>query len=233
MPKPALIETASLEGLQQQLGVELSTQALLRQALTHRSFGSTNNERLEFLGDAVLNAVVGHLLFVALPDLPEGDLSRVRTHLVRQDALHNIAKKLKLSALMRLGEGELRSGGAERASILADAVEALIGAVYLDRGFDNAKKMVEGLFADVSFDPKLGGLGKDAKTELQEWLQARKAPVPSYTVLRTLGAAHVQTFEVQCEVPSLKLRASAQGLSRRSAEQAAAAMVLERIRVAP
>lgn len=219
--------------LQATIGHSFKNLRLLEQALTHRSFSADHNERLEFLGDAVLNAAVGHLLFVTLAEHAEGDMSRVRANLVRQETLHRLAVGLGIPPLLRLGEGESRSGGAQRASILADALEAVIGAVYIDagdQGFNTASALVRRLFADVEFTPGMPALTKDAKTQLQEWLQARKLAVPTYRVVQTLGAAHRQTFEVACEVPSYELAEIATGQSRRMAEQNAAEMMMRRVK---
>ena len=199
---------------------------LLAQALTHRSFSADHNERLEFLGDSVLNLAVSRLLFKALADLPEGDLSRVRANLVKQDTLHQLALQLGLPGLIRLGEGELRSGGPRRPSILADALEAVIGAVFLDAGFEAADALVRRLYDQVEINPDMQANTKDAKTQLQEWLQARRKKLPEYKVVDTQGAAHQQTFEVHCLVPDLGLSARGQGTSRRAGEQAAAQAML-------
>jgi ribonuclease III len=222
----------SLDRLQSAIGYRFSNPDLLTRALTHRSFGADHNERLEFLGDAVLNAAVGHLLYISLSDRAEGDLSRVRANLVKQDTLHHIALGLGLPELLRLGEGEQRSGGWFRPSMLADALEALIGAVYLDaeeHGFNTAASLVRRLFADVQFTPTMPALSKDAKTQLQEWLQGRKQPVPSYRVIQTTGAAHKQMFEVACDVAGYALSERGEGGSRRAAEQMAAQRMLERL----
>lgn len=199
---------------------------LLQLALTHRSFSADHYERLEFLGDSVLNLAVSHLLYVRLGTLPEGDLSRVRANLVKQDTLHQLALKLALSPLLRLGEGEARSGGSARPSILADAVEALIGAVYLDAGYAAAQALVHRLYEAVEINPRMDAAAKDPKTELQEWLQGHKMKLPAYRVAGTLGAAHKQTFEVECEVTELGLTQRGIGGSRRAGEQAAAAAML-------
>lgn len=217
---------AALADLQIRLGYAFRDTRLLLQAMTHRSFGADHNERLEFLGDSVLNLVVAHLLFDRLATMPEGDLSRVRANLVKQETLHQLALHLELPGRMRLGEGELKSGGTRRASILADALEAVIGAVYLDGGFDAAQALVQRLFAKVEIRPDMQAAEKDPKTQLQEWLQGRKLPLPRYTVIGTSGAAHRQTFEVACEVPDLKKHERGTGASRRAAEQAAAAALL-------
>jgi ribonuclease III len=218
--------TAALSDLQVRLGYAFRQSSLLQQAVTHRSFSADHNERLEFLGDSVLNLSVAHLLFTQLANLPEGDLSRVRANLVKQDTLHQLAKKLDLPAVMRLGEGEMRSGGQNRPSILADALEAIIGAVYLDGGYQDAQALVERLFAQVDIKPDMQAVGKDPKTELQEWLQGRKLALPKYTVVGTSGAAHRQQFEVSCEVTELRQTQQGSGASRRAAEQAAAAAML-------
>ncbi len=217
---------AAFADLQIRLGYAFRDVNLLQRAMTHRSFGADHNERLEFLGDSVLNLVVAHLLFDRLANMPEGDLSRVRANLVKQETLHQLALQLELPGRMRLGEGELKSGGTRRASILADALEVLIGAVYLDGGFDAAQALVQRLFAKVEIRPDMQAAEKDPKTQLQEWLQGRKLPLPRYTVIGTSGAAHRQTFEVACEVPDLKKHERGTGASRRAAEQAAAAALL-------
>jgi ribonuclease-3 len=217
----------ALSALQIRLGYAFQQGGLLQQAVTHRSFSSDHNERLEFLGDSVLNLAVANMLYAQLASLPEGDLSRVRANLVKQDTLHQLAKTLDLSAVMRLGEGEMRSGGQSRPSILADALEAIIGAVYLDGGYQNAQTLVERFFQKVDIKPDMQAAGKDPKTELQEWLQGRKFALPKYTVVGTSGAAHRQQFEVSCEVTELRQTQQGSGASRRAAEQAAAAALLQ------
>jgi len=199
---------------------------LLAQALTHRSFSAEHNERLEFLGDSVLNLAVSALLYERLQSLPEGDLTKVRASMVRQDPLHRLALDLGLPALLRLGEGEVRANGRQRPSILADALEAVIGAVYLDAGYPVAEALVRRLFRDVEINPSLAAAAKDAKTELQELLQGRRMQLPVYRVVATLGAAHKQTFDVECEVAELGLVERGIGASRRAGEQAAAAAML-------
>lgn len=212
--------------LQRKLQHEFSNAALLTQALTHRSFSADHYERLEFLGDSVLNLAVSDLLYTRLGNLPEGDLSRVRANLVKQETLHQLAVGLGLPDVMRLGEGEVRSGGQKRPSILADTLEAIIGAVYVDAGFAAAQGLVQRLFKDVEINPGMEAIGKDAKTELQEWLQGRKMKLPLYKVVATIGAAHKQSFDVECEIPELRLSERGIGGSRRSGEQAAAAAML-------
>jgi len=212
--------------LQARLQHRFQEPRLLARALTHRSFSAEHNERLEFLGDSVLNLAVSGLLYERLSELPEGDLSRVRANLVKQDTLHRIATELQLSDVIRLGEGEARSGGHKRPSILADALEALIGAVYLDAGFASSEALVRRLFQGVEITPHMSAAAKDAKTELQEWLQGRKMRLPLYRVAGTLGAAHKQTFDVECEVTELSMVERGIGASRRAGEQAAAAAML-------
>ena len=221
---------AGLVELQERLQHAFSNGALLTQALTHRSFSSDHYERLEFLGDSVLNLAVSDLLFARLGSLPEGDLSRVRANLVKQDTLHQLAVGLGLPEVIRLGEGEVRSGGQNRPSILADTLEAIIGAVYLDAGFVAAQALVQRLFKDVEITPHMDAIGKDSKTELQEWLQGRKMRLPAYKVVGTIGAAHKQSFDVECEIDALRLSERGIGGSRRSGEQAAAAAMLQTIK---
>jgi ribonuclease-3 len=217
----------SLISLQERIGYTFERPALLQQAMTHRSFSSEHYERLEYLGDAVINVIVSDLLYQALPDLPEGQLSRIRSNLVKQDSLHSLALKLGLSHCLRLGEGEAKSGGAKRPSILADALEALLGAVYLDAGYDTAQRIAKTWLEDIRVDMNMSQTAKDAKTELQEWLQARKMPLAVYTVIGTVGAAHEQTFDVECYVPSLKKTERGIGSTRRAGEQAAAQAILD------
>ena len=221
---PGLLE------LQRRLQHEFSNASLLTQALTHRSFSSDHYERLEFLGDSVLNLAVSDLLYARLGSLPEGDLSRVRANLVKQETLHQLAVGLGLPDVMRLGEGEVRSGGQKRPSILADTLEAIIGAVYLDAGFSAAQALVQRLFEAVEINPTMDAIGKDPKTELQEWLQGRKMKLPQYKVVATLGAAHKQSFDVECEISEMRLTERGIGGSRRSGEQAAAAAMLQTIK---
>jgi ribonuclease-3 len=208
--------------LQQALGYTFTRADLLTQALTHRSYGATNNERLEFLGDSVLNCTVARVLYDAFPDLPEGSLSRLRANLVRQETLAEIAVTLKLGDSLRLGEGELKSGGFRRPSILADALESLFGAVFLDAGFDAAERVVRGLFDPLvaQIDPKASG--KDPKTQLQEMLQSRRLPLPDYRLVDTQGEAHDQSFTVECVLAKPVLSTRGVGKSRRAAEQEAA-----------
>lgn len=216
--------------LQRRLQHAFTNPALLTQAVTHRSFSSDHYERLEFLGDSVLSLAVSDLLYERLRALPEGDLSRIRANLVKQDTLHQLAVELGLPDVLRLGEGEARSGGHKRPSILADTLEAIIGAVYLDAGFTAAQSLVQRLFKAVEINPEMEAIGKDPKTELQEWLQGRKMNLPLYRVVGTQGAAHKQTFDVECEIIELNFSERGIGGSRRAGEQAAAAAMLQTIK---
>jgi len=204
------------------LGHPFRDPALLRQALTHRSHSAPHNERLEFLGDAVLNCTVAALLYERFPHLAEGDLSRLRASLVNQETLSRIAASLELGARLRLGEGELKSGGARRPSILADALEAVVGAIFLDGGFEPAARAVGETFASLLLQLDPGTLGKDPKTQLQEYLQGRRLSLPQYNVVSVRGEAHEQQFQVECLVPELDIRTLGDGSSRRGAEQSAA-----------
>lgn len=205
-----------------QLGHEFAQPQLLQRALTHRSYSAAHNERLEFLGDSVLNCAVARYLYEKFPDLPEGDLSRLRSNLVNQQTLAALAQRIDLGAQLMLGEGERKSAGHSRPSILADALEALFGAVLLDAGFAEAEKVVLGLYAPLIAQTDLQTLGKDAKTLLQEYLQGRKHALPHYTVQEIKGEAHSQTFVVSCEIPKLNMKTMGEGASRRIAEQIAA-----------
>jgi ribonuclease III len=209
--------------LRDRLGYAFRRPELLIRALTHRSFGAQQNERLEFVGDAVLSCVIAVVLYERFPQIPEGELSRVRATLVNRDMLAHLARGLGMGDAIRLGEGELRSGGSERPSILADALEAVFGAVFLDAGFDAARTVIEGVYAAEleGLDP--AALDKDPKTQLQEWLQARRIAVPEYAVTSVVGEAHAQTFTLECRIPALAIVATGSGSSRRAAEQAAAA----------
>ena len=219
-----------LDALQRRIGYRFTDAQLLSRALTHRSFGADHNERLEFLGDAVLSLAISGLLFERFAGSDEGDLTRVRAHLVREDSLHRVAVQLGLPEVLNLGEGEARGGGAQRASILADALEAVLGATFLDGGFDAARALVQGLFGEVIQTTDVASWSKDAKTELQEWLQARRLPVPTYRISATRGQAHAQTFEVECVVPALSLVEQGTGRSRRVAEQEAARRMLDALK---
>jgi len=208
--------------LERALGHTFTRRELLTQALTHRSHGASHNERIEFLGDAVLNCVVATLLFERFPGSREGDLSRLRASLVRQETLFVVAQTLGLGDYLRLGEGELKSGGFRRPSILADALEALFGAVFLDAGFEKAREVIIRLLQPrlADLDPRQSG--KDPKTALQELLQGRHMSVPNYILQVTRGEAHEQVFEVECRIPELDICTHGMGASRRAAEQDAA-----------
>ena len=220
----------TVDQLQARLGHVFADARLLQEALTHRSFGLPNNERFEFLGDSILNCVTAIALFERFGELREGELSRVRASLVRQDALYRIALDLELGECLRLGEGELKSGGSRRPSILADAVEALFAAVFLDAGFSAAKAVVDRLYAPLLAEVDPLKPSKDPKTALQEWLQGRRIAVPTYSMVQALGEAHAQEFEVACEIPKLGVRTLGRGPSRRIAEQQSAELALAAVR---
>ena len=213
--------------LERTLGHRFNDPELLRTALTHRSQSARNNERLEFLGDSVLNCIIADELFRRFPELAEGELSRVRAVMVRQQTLFERAEALQLGAELQLGEGELRSGGKQRPSILADALEAIIGAIYIDGGFEAAHSAVLRIFGAALRDANPTVLTKDAKTQLQELLQGRRIALPRYTIVATEGEAHRQRFRVECSIPQLEIRTLGEGASRRSAEQHAAELALQ------
>ena len=215
--------------LEQALGHQFSNAPLLQTALTHRSHSSPHNERLEFLGDSILNGVIARQLFDRFPDVAEGDLSRLRANLVRQDSLHQLALSLSVGNFLRLGEGELKSGGSQRPSILADTLEALFGAIWLDAGFDAASQVIIRLYGDMLKAIVPGQPIKDAKTRLQEYLQGKRLPLPKYSLTATEGEAHAQHFRIACEIDSLRIRTEGNGGSRRAAEQMAAERALERV----
>jgi len=214
------------DSVRERLGYAFRHPDLLHGALTHRSFGASNNERLEFVGDAVLNCVVAASLYHRFPGLPEGDLSRARAALVNQETLARVAREVALGTEIRLGEGEHKTGGAQRPSILADALEAVFGAVFIDGGYDAAREVIERCYADVLARADPATLGKDPKTRLQEWLQARRMSVPEYAVVATSGEAHAQVFDVECRIGALQMVSTGRGNSRRAAEQAAAEAAL-------
>lgn len=218
-----------LDSLQRRLGYQFNKLALLKQALTHRSYASINNERLEFLGDGVLNFIVAHQLYQRFLKLSEGDLSRLRAQLVKEATLFEIAQTLKIGELLNLGEGELKSAGWRRPSILSDALEAIVGATYLDGGFASAESLVLKLYADRldNIDPK--SIDKDAKSKLQEYLQSKKINLPDYSIASIDGEAHAQTFKVSCEIQKLNISTLGEGTSRRNAEQEAANLALNEI----
>ena len=217
------------DALCRQIGYVFNQPELLRQALTHRSHSLPHNERLEFLGDSVLNCAVATLLFRHFPNLTEGNLSRVRANLVNQQSLADIAQRLELGKLVRFGEGEIKSGGDRRPSILADALEAVLGAIYLDGGFVAAEKFITTLYTPLLTELDAQTLGKDPKSLLQEYLQSRRLSLPQYTVIGTTGEAHQQQFEVECVISKLNIRTLGEGASRRSAEQEAARQAYEQI----
>ncbi len=217
----------SLDSLAILLGYQFKTPALLTQALTHRSFSGNNNERLEFLGDSVLNFIVAHQLYLRFSKLPEGDLSRLRAQLVKESTLSEIAFSLNIGDALKLGEGELKSAGWRRPSILADALEAIIGAVYSDGGFSSAEALVLSLYQEklANIDPKV--IDKDAKSQLQEFLQGKKIDLPDYNVVSIEGEAHAQTFKIGCMIEKLNITTVGEGTSRRIAEQQAAQLALD------
>ena len=212
----------SRDALCRKLGHVFKQPKLLQHALTHRSHSAENNERLEFLGDSVLNCVIARHLHDSHPELPEGDLSRLRSNLVNQQTLFILAQQLHLGELLLLGEGERKSSGFRRPSMLADAMEAMFGAVFLDAGFEVAQGVVLKLYVPFIAQADAQSLGKDYKTLLQEYLQGKRLALPKYTVLATQGEAHAQLFQVECEIGQLKLSTRGEGVSRRSAEQVAA-----------
>lgn len=220
--KDAILQTPAHLNFFDRIGYTFSQPALFREALTHRSFGLPHNERLEFLGDSLLNCAVSILLFKRFPQLPEGDLTRTRANLVNQDTLYSLASDIGLSELILLGEGERKNGGHRRPSILADALEAIIGAVYLESGFQEVERLIARLHAPLIDALDLDVSGKDAKTLLQEYLQQRKMGLPQYRTLSVAGEAHAQTFLVECMIEKLAIRTQGEGTSRRRAEQEAA-----------
>lgn len=213
------------------LGYQFQDNQLLRLALTHRSFSADNNERLEFLGDSILNLIIGEALFKQFPMAKEGQLSRLRSGLVRGDTLVLIARDFELNRYLILGEGELKSGGLERASILSDAVEALIGAIYSDAGFEVCRERVLGWYRDKLVNLSLASSHTDAKTRLQEYLQAKKLALPDYRVVDIAGESHAQVFTVECHVSLLKRPTCATASSRREAEKLAAADAIRMLKI--
>lgn len=215
--------------LHARLDYQFNDPELLHAALTHRSVGSHNNERLEFLGDSILNFVVASCVYHLRPDYHEGQLTRLRANLVRGETLAEIARDIDLGSLLKLGSGELKSGGFKRASILADALEAVIGAVYLDGGFEAANKTIRHLYADRFENLPDSEPVKDPKTTLQEFLQGRGLGLPEYQLTDSYGEPHAKTFVIACEINALDLKVEAKGSSRRKAEQAAAASIIEQL----
>ncbi len=218
-----------LDSLANRLGYQFKNSALLAQALTHRSFSANNNERLEFLGDGALNFIIANQLYNRFNKLPEGDLSRLRAQLVKESTLCEIAISLSVGESLKLGEGEMKSAGWKRPSILADALEAIVGAVYIDGGHLAAEALVLQLFNEriSQIDPKI--IDKDAKSQLQEYLQAKKIALPDYNVVIIEGEAHAQTFKIACIIEKLNINVAGEGTSRRNAEQQAAQLALEKI----
>lgn len=213
------MQTSAIE---QKIGYRFKNRKFLSQALTHRSYGLPNNERLEFLGDSVLNCVIAKILYERFPGIAEGDLSRVRANLVNQQSLFDLASSLELGEFVMLGQGEIRSGGSKRPSILADAMEAIFGAVFLDAGFEAAADLISSLFDDVLSDLDPATVAKDPKTRLQEFLQGRRMSLPLYSVIDVSGQAHDQHFRVECAIEEMAIRTLGEGSSRRAAEQDAA-----------
>lgn len=220
------MRTTNIDRLCRRLDYQFKKPAYLKQALTHCSAGNPNNERFEFLGDSILSLVISHALFEQLPHQNEGQLSRLRAHLVKGETLAKIAQELELGDYLHLGQGELKSGGFRRASILADALEAIFAAVFFDSGFAEAQHVILNLYRTRLDDPDLNNTLKDAKTQLQEYLQSKKIPLPEYTLTGVVGEEHEQIFSVQCEVKSLKQSTQGQGETRRKAEQIAATQLL-------
>ena len=220
------MKSAKNKDLEQRLGYQFVNADLLDQALTHRSFAANNNERLEFLGDSILNFSVAHALFQKFPAAKEGDLSRLRATLVKGDTLAEIARGFSLGDFLKLGEGELKSGGAQRGSILADALEAIIGAIFLDSGFEVAKQVLLAWYSLRLDALSVNQDEKDPKTLLQEFLQGRKQPLPQYEVVKVEGESHAQIFTVSCRIKSLSSATLGFGSSRRAAEKEAADKML-------
>ncbi len=218
----------NVDALQKRIGYAFQDSSLLRRALTHRSYSASHNERLEFLGDSVVNCAIALELYRKFPDFPEGELSRLRASLVSQSALASLAESLGLGEYLLLGEGELRSGGARRPSILSDAMEAILGAVMLDGGFAAAQETVRLVFKQMLAAVSPGTAGKDAKTLLQELLQSKRMALPQYVVAAIRGEAHDQEFEVECVIEPLHIRCKGSGSSRRRAEQEAAQRAYQR-----
>jgi len=221
-----LVSDKTFVSLSKALGYQFTNESLLAEALTHRSVGNANNERLEYLGDSILNFVIASCLFNLFPKASEGDLSRHRAQLVKGETLAEIGKELCLGDFLRLGAGELKSGGFRRASILADAVEAILGAAFLDGGFESCRDLILRLYASRLKQSDAGQSLKDPKTKLQEYLQSRKLPLPEYEVTAIAGEAHSQFFHIACKVAGIEQPVCGSGSSRRRAEQEAAIQAL-------
>lgn len=222
-------DAGSIESLQATLQYTFDDIALLDEALTHRSFAAKNNERLEFLGDGILNFVIADELFKRYPDVQEGDLSRLRANLVNKESLAEIANQLDLGDFIKLGSGELKSGGFRRPSILADSVEAILGAVYRDGGFESCRELINRLYVSRLSSPADLQSLKDPKTRLQELLQSRRISLPDYEVLSITGQAHAQVFHVRCSIGKLGVAVEGDGRSRRKAEQVAAELAIAQV----
>lgn len=218
-----------LDAFCERLGYTFKRSELLQEALTHRSHNGANNERLEFLGDSVLNCAIAAIVFNAFPDAPEGHLSRLRASFVNQRALSELALGLQMDKILRLGEGELKSGGSHRSSILADAFEAVLGAIYLDSSFAQAEAVIKTVYSPLINKVDISEHGKDPKTVLQEFLQSHKLSLPEYAVVTTAGKAHKQWFTVECLIPTFNIRTVGEGASRRSAEQEAAKLAYQEV----
>ncbi|HHJ35342.1 MAG TPA: ribonuclease III [Gammaproteobacteria bacterium] len=224
-----MAQSTAIKNLLKKLEYSFTDPSLLDEALTHRSYASINNERLEFLGDGILNFVIADELFKAYPDVQEGDLSRLRANLVNKESLAVIANSLNLGEVLKLGSGELKSGGFRRPSILADAVESLLGSVYCDGGFGPARNLIVRLYADRLASPTDLQSLKDPKTRLQELLQSRRLTLPHYQVIDITGQAHAQVFHIRCTIDEMEIEVSGQGKSRRKAEQIAADKAIEQV----
>lgn len=225
------MEFVKYQRLQQRLGYEFRDRELLQLALTHRSHGARNNERLEFLGDSILNFIIGEALFQQFAEAREGQLSRLRAQMVKGKTLAEIAREFALGECLVLGEGEMKSGGHRRDSILADSVEALIGAIYTESGLEACRERVLTWYAPRLQTLSLDGVDKDSKTRLQEYMQACQQPLPEYVVVETAGEAHAQLFTVECRVAVEGRSARAQASSRREAEKQAAAEILRALKI--
>ena len=225
-----MAQSNAINNLLKKLEYSFNDIELLNEALTHRSYAAKNNERLEFLGDGILNFVIAHELFKQYPDVQEGDLSRLRANLVNKESLAVIAKQIELGDVIRLGSGELKSGGFRRPSILADAVESIFGAVYCDGGFEPCRELIVRLYASRLSSPTDLQSLKDPKTQLQELLQSRRFALPDYQVTNVTGQAHAQIFHVRCNIKPMNIDVSGEGKSRRKAEQVAAEKAIAEVK---
>ncbi len=223
--------TLKYQRLEQRLGYHFKDKRQLQLALTHRSHGATNNERLEFLGDSILNFIIGEDLFTRFPEAREGQLSRLRSQLVKGETLAEIAREFELGECLILGEGELKSGGQQRDSILADSVEAIIGAIYIEQGLDVCRERVLAWFAVRLEQLSLNTSAKDSKSRLQEYLQAQRQPLPEYAVVQVGGEGHAQIFTIECRVVLSKQPTQATASNRREAEKQAATLMLAQLNI--